>query len=117
MTKQTPTPHSSRLELALGHTTSVNTKLVLRMLSTSLFKTGDMLRVLPTRCMVQCTATQGTFCAAEEVLADVRLIWHNCRTFNTLGSGIVQLADALQKDFEARCAAAACAAATFLRTH
>ena len=62
-----------------------------------------MLRALPTRCMVHCTATQGTFCAAEEVLADVRLVWHNCRTFNTPGSGIVQLADALQKDFEARC--------------
>lgn len=44
----------------------------------------------------------------------MRLIWHNCRTFNTLGSDIVKLADAFQKDFEARCAAAAYAAATSL---
>ena len=44
----------------------------------------------------------------------MRLIWHNCRTFNTPGSDIVQLADALQKDFEARCGTAACAAAISL---
>ena len=103
-------PSSSRLELALNLRTCVNTERVLSTLSS----TDDMLHFLANKCMVLSTVAQGTFYAAEEVLSDVRLVWHNCRTFNALGSDIVRLADALQKDFEARCGAAACSAGTSL---
>jgi hypothetical protein len=36
----------------------------------------------------------GEYGSAQEALADLRLIWENCRTFNAEGSEILQSAEA-----------------------